>query len=76
MDSAWSRKEGTAYKVIFLSPPDSPDTLRLEAHIPNNLTTKSGRTTAFTQNQRYVSSERLSQAKATSDLVEDQNLSR
>jgi hypothetical protein len=50
------RKEGTAYKVILLSPPDSPDTLKLEAPIPNDLTAKSGRVTAFTQNQRYVAS--------------------
>ena len=24
------RKKGTAYKVMFLSPPDSPDTLKLD----------------------------------------------
>lgn len=66
------RKEGCAYKVFFLSPPDSPDTLKLDASIRNDLTSKSGRTTAFTQNQRYVSLERLKQAKTTSDLVESQ----
>ena len=64
------RKEGTAYKVMFLSAPDSPDTLTLDAPVPNNLTSKTGRTTAFTQNQRYVSLERLKVAKTTSDLVE------
>ena len=64
------RKEGTAYKVMFLSAPDSSDTLVLEAPIPNNLTSNAGRTTAFTQNQRYVSLERLKVAKTTSDLVE------
>jgi len=67
------RKEGWAYKVFFLSPPDSPDTLKLDASIRNDLTSKSGRTTAFTQNQRYVSLERLKQAKTTSDLVESQS---
>jgi hypothetical protein len=66
-----ARKEGTAYKVMFLSPPDSPDTLKLEAPIPNDLTSKAGRVTAFTQNQRYVASERLKRAKTTSDLVEE-----
>lgn len=65
-----TRKEGTVYKVILLSPPDSADTLRLDAPIPNNLTSKRGRTTAFTQNQRYVASERLKMAKKTSDLVD------
>ncbi len=65
-----TRKEGTAYKVMFLSAPDSPDTLKLEAPIPNDLTSKTGRPTAFTQNQRYISTERLITAKATSDLVE------
>jgi len=66
-----ARKEGTAYKVMFLSPPDSPDTLKLEAPIPNDLTSMTGRITAFTQNQRYVASERLKRAKTTSDLVEE-----
>lgn len=65
-----ARKEGTAYKVIFLSPPESPGTLKLAAPIPNNLTSKIGRVTAFTQNQRYVASKRLVLAKTTSDLVE------
>ena len=66
-----TRKEGTAYKVMFLSAPDSPETLTLEAPIPNDLTSKNGRITAFTQNQRYVSSKRLKAAKMTSDLVEE-----
>jgi len=63
------RKEGTAYKVVFLSPPESPDTLKLDHSIPNDLKSKAGKTTAFTQNQRYVPSERLRTAKTTSDLV-------
>jgi hypothetical protein len=64
------RKENSAYKVIFLSEPDSPKTLQLEAPIPNNLTSKAGRPIAFTQNQRYVPSKRLKVANTTSDLVE------
>ncbi len=35
----------------------------------NDLTADSGRTTAFTQNQRYVSEEKLSTAQTTSDLT-------
>ena len=65
-----TRKEGTAYKVVFLSLPDSPDTLRLERPIRNDLVSQSGKPTAFTQNQRYVSSERLKTARTTSDLVD------
>jgi len=65
------RKLDTAYKVVFLSAPDSPDTLNLGRTIPNDLKTDSGKTTAFTQNQRYVSSGRLKTAKTTSDLVEE-----
>lgn len=65
------RKLDTAYKVVFLSAPDSPDTLNLGRTIPNDLKSESGKTTAFTQNQRYVSSERLKVAKTTSGLVEE-----
>lgn len=65
------RKLDTAYKVVFLSAPDSPETLNLGRTIPNTLKSQSGKTTAFTQNQRYVSSERLKVAKTTSDLVEE-----
>ena len=64
------RKQDTAYKVTLLSAPESPDTLDLGRTIPNDLKSESGTTTAFTQNQRYVSSERLKVAKTTSDLVE------
>jgi hypothetical protein len=59
------------YKVVFLSAPDSPDTLNLGRTIPNTLKSESGKATAFTQNQRYVSSERLKIAKTTSDLVDE-----
>lgn len=63
------REEGASYKVLLLSPPDSPDTIRLGASIPNDLKAKSGKPVAYTMGQRYVSSERLLTAKTTSDLV-------
>ena len=65
------REEGKAYKVFLLSAPDATETVKLNGPIPNNLTAESGRTTAFTQSQRYVSSEKLIIAQATSDLVEE-----
>jgi hypothetical protein len=65
------RNKGTAYKVIFLSPSDAAETLRLEQPVRNDLKAASGKPTAFTQNQRYVSSERLRSASTTSQLVRD-----
>jgi len=65
------RKEGETYQVVLLSAPDDPETQRLAAPIPNNLKSESGRVTAFTQNQRYVSLASLKKAKTTSDLVGD-----
>jgi hypothetical protein len=65
------RKRDVAYKVIFLSAPDSPDTLNLGRTVPNDLKSESGITTAFVQNQRYISSERLKFAKAASELVDE-----
>jgi hypothetical protein len=63
----WSRMK---LNVVFLSPADSPDTLVLPNDIANNLTSRSGRGTAFTQNQRYVSLSRLRRGpKTTSELV-------
>jgi hypothetical protein len=64
------QKEGERYKVLMLSAPDSSETIRLPAPIPNNLKSKSGKPTAFTMGHRYVTSEGLLAAKATSDLVE------
>ena len=63
------RDEGERYKVLLLSAPDSPDTIRLPAPIPNDMKSKSGKPTAFTMGQRYIASERLITAKATSELV-------
>lgn len=65
------RPEQGLFKILMLSAPDSPDTLRLERAIPNDKLSQSGKTTAFTMGQRYVASERLKQAKTTSDLDGD-----
>ena len=62
------RPEGGVFKVLLLSAPDSPETLKLPQPIPNDKLDKSGKTTAFTMRQRYVSSEALRLAKTTSDL--------
>jgi hypothetical protein len=68
-DSLNQRKDGLAYKVMILSAPDSPETVQLDEPVVNDLVSKNGRTTAFTQNQRYVSLDLLKQAKKTSDVV-------
>ena len=63
----WSKRQ---LKIVFLSPPDSPETLVLPDDIVNNSTTGSGRGTAFTRGQRYVSLARLEKGpKTTSELV-------
>lgn len=63
----WSKMQ---LKIVFLTLPDSPDTLVLPCDIVNNLTSKSGKGTAFTQGQRYVSLSRLEKGpKNTSELV-------
>ena len=63
----WSKRK---FKIVFLSPSDSPDTLVLPYDIVNNLTSGSGRGTAFTQAQRYISLSRLEKRpKTTSELV-------
>ena len=56
------------FKVLLLSAPDSQDTLILANPISNDKRSKSGKPTAFTMGQRYVSSEALMLAKTTSDL--------
>jgi hypothetical protein len=45
---------GKDQKVVFLSSPDSPETLRLPATIPNNKRSRDGKIVAFTYKQRYV----------------------
>jgi len=63
----WSKRQ---FKIVFLSPPDSSDTLVLPDDIDNNLTSASRKGTAFTQGQRYVSLSRLEQGpKNTSELL-------
>lgn len=62
------RPIGGFFKVLLLSSPDSSDTLQLSGPIPNDKQSKSGKPTAFTMGQRYVSSEALKKAKTTSDL--------
>lgn len=57
------------HKVFVLSPPDDPQTVRLKAAIVNDLRSASGRITAFTQSQRYVRLENLTNATRTSELV-------
>lgn len=57
-------------KIVFLSSPDSPDTLVLPNDIANVSTSASGKGTAFTQGQRYVSLSRLEKGpKNTSELI-------
>jgi hypothetical protein len=61
---------GEPHKVVFLTAPGHDDTLELEHPIVNDLTSASGRTVAFTQNQRYVSLDALQWApKTTSELL-------
>jgi hypothetical protein len=63
----WSNRQ---FKIVFLTPPDSPETLVLPNDITNNLTSGSGKSTAFTQGQRYVSLARLEkEPKTTSELA-------
>jgi len=62
------REEGGRFKVIFLSGPDSAETLKLPQPIPNDKRSKAGKPTAFTMGQRYVSSAALLEAGSTSDL--------
>lgn len=68
------REEGKTYKVLLLSPPDGPETVRLDGPILNDLVSARGVPTAFTQNQRYVKMVSLKKAKRTSDLVGEQSI--
>jgi hypothetical protein len=62
------KEEGGRFKIFLLSAPDSPETLTLEQPILNDKKSKTGKGTAFTMGQRYVSSDALLEAKTTSDL--------
>lgn len=68
------KKEGEIHGVFILSPTDAPETLNLEHPIKNDLTSIDGKPIAFTQNQRYVSSDRMKTAKTTSQLVDNRSL--
>jgi hypothetical protein len=68
---AHDRMEGETYQVVLLSEPDDPRTQKLDHSTPNDLKSRSGGGTAFTQKQRYVSLASLKRAKKTSDLVGD-----
>jgi hypothetical protein len=64
----WSKEK---WKIVFLTPPDSPDTLVLPNDIDNNLTSSTSRRVAFARKQRYVSLLSLVKgAKYTSDLAD------
>ena len=63
------RAEGELLKVLILSAPAAMDTLKLPRPIPNDMKSKTGKGTAFTMGQRYVSSEALMTATTTSDLA-------
>jgi len=56
---------GGTFKVFFLSPFDSPDTIKLSQDIKNDLRNPTGRPYAFTQNQRYVPMSALRKNPAT-----------
>lgn len=68
-------RSGKQEKVLFLSPPDSEETLNIASPIRNDLTSDSGRTIAFTQGQRYVTLEAVQEEPATTSellrLVEE-----
>ena len=62
----WSKSK---LKVVFLTPPDSPDTLVLANDIENNFTSNTHKRVAFARNQRYVSLSSLEKGPTyTSDL--------
>lgn len=57
------------FKIIFLTPADSSETLVLPNDIKNDLTSKAQRRIAFARNQRYVSLSSLErEPKYTSEL--------
>ena len=61
---------GYYHKVFFLSAHNSGDTIKLENDVLNDNKTNTGKSTAFTQNQRYVSSGKLkNNPKKTSEIV-------
>lgn len=67
-DNDWAKNE--KLKVFNLSSADDDKTKILPNPVVNNLISKSGRGTAFTQGQRYVLLAKLNNSKKTSDLVQ------
>lgn len=61
-------RPGDENKVVVLSGPAAPETVRLPAPIPNASTDRSGRTVAFTFGQRYTTLSALRAAHTTRDL--------
>lgn len=58
-------RDGDTLKVFFLSPPDSPDTIKLTQDIRNDLRNQAGRPFAFVQGQRYVALSALQRNPST-----------
>ncbi|WP_442484206.1 hypothetical protein [Aeoliella sp. SH292] len=65
-----TRQKGSHFDVMFLSAPDSDDTVKLARPILNDIRAASGRPWAYTMSQRYVTLQALAKASTTSDLVE------
>lgn len=69
VEQAGSRVWNGKQKIIFLSPPDSPDTIKLPHEIKTD-TKANGRTIAFAQGHRYIPLSLLKKApETTSKLV-------
>lgn len=68
-DDQGRSRRGRENKILLLSAPEDARTLRLDAPIVNDLVSGAGRPTAFTQNQRYVSTEQLRSARSTKELA-------
>jgi hypothetical protein len=64
-------RKNELHKVVFLSEPDSPETVNLNKPIQNDLKTKTGRAAAYMMGQRYTTTVLLQKARSTSDLDVD-----
>ncbi len=63
------RPEGASQKIFILTQPKDPLTRRLTKPVKHAQQSKSGRSIAFTQGQRYVVLDDLMKAESTADLV-------
>lgn len=59
---------GEIAKVVLLTAPDDPRTVKLAQPVKNDKKSRSGKNVAFTQWQTYVTLAKLKQAKTTSQL--------